>query len=160
METVKRQSRFSILPWIVPIVALIATGWLVYKSVTEAGVEIKVNFKDGGSLKEGKTFIKYKGFNVGKVTLLSIGEDLRSINAHIRLNHDVADVIAREGTDFWIVQPKVTVSEISGLNTIIGGAYIELDTNITSIEDVQNHKKKFFFKGYSEKPLKYFSNSG
>lgn len=160
METVKRESRFSILPWIVPLIALIATVWLAYKTLSEAGVEISVNFTDGSSLKEGKTLVKYKGFSVGKVTSLTVAPNLKSIDAHITLNHDVGDIIAREGSDFWIVEPKISVSEISGLDTIISGSYIEIGSRIKSLDDMENHKEKFHFKGYVQKPLNYYSDSG
>lgn len=39
------KSSISLLPWLIPLTALIATIWLIYKSVNEAGVEIVVNFK-------------------------------------------------------------------------------------------------------------------
>lgn len=158
-ETVVK-SNFSLLPWLVPLVALLATVWLIYKNVNEAGVEIVVNFKNGSSLKEGKTFVKYKGFNVGKVIRLEIAEDINSVDAYIKLNHNVADLLAREGTNFWIVEPRISASEISGLDTIISGSYIEVRLKNDNKKDIKNLDKKYKFAGESFKPIKYYSDDG
>lgn len=160
MEKVEIKDKKSLLPWIIPIVALIATAWLVYKSISERGVEVIVNFKDGSSLKEGKTFVKYKGFNVGQVTKISIADDLASINAHIKINQDVANIIAREGSVFWIVEPNVSVSEISGLDTLISGSYVEVRPASENREKIESLNESYKFEGYSQKPIEFYSENG
>ncbi len=43
-----------------------------------------------------------------------------------RMNREVAPYLD-SGTHFWIVRPQVTATGISGLTTILSGAYIEMD---------------------------------
>ncbi|WP_419769802.1 MAG: MlaD family protein [Candidatus Marinarcus sp.] len=161
-ETIKaiKNKRKSQLPFIIPLIALLATSWLIYKNITQSGVEIIVNFTQGIDLKEGKTLVKYKGFDLGKVTKIAIGKDLTSVNAHIKIKKDVADLIAKEGTEFWIVQPKISVSEISNLTTVFNGVYIEARPPSISREKLALLKTQYVFKGFSEKPQKFFEEEG
>ena len=160
MSETNIRNKINLLPWLIPLVALIATIWLIYKNINEAGVEIVVNFKNASSLKEKKTFVKYKGFNVGKVVRLEIAEDVKSVNAYIKLNHKVADLLARQGSDFWIVEPRVSTSEISGLDTIISGSYIEVRLQTEDKKKLKKLPKMFSFQGTSHKPLKYYKEEG
>ena len=44
----------------------------------------------------------------------------------------------REGTNFWVVRPRVSTTDVSGLGTLITGAYVELDPGPTDGAEV-NH---------------------
>ena len=57
-EAVIRQKRNFSIVWILPVVALIIGGWLVYKALTEKGPEITISFKTAEGLEAGKTKIK------------------------------------------------------------------------------------------------------
>lgn len=150
----------SNITWIIPFVALFATAWLIYKSVSEAGVDIVVNFQSGNGFKEGKTNVFYKGYNLGKVTKVTVGNDLKGVNAHIRISKEAAGFITKEGTDFWIVQPRFSVSKVSGLDTIISGVYIEVRPVSLDVKKLASIKKKLYFNGYEQKPLKYHKEDG
>ncbi len=125
LATIEKRKR-SKIAWIIPIIALLSTIWLINKSVNEAGVDIIVNFKNANGFKAGKTAVVYKGYNLGKVKKITVGKDLTSVDAHINISKQASNFITREGTEFWIIKPKFSVSEISGLDTIISGVYIEV----------------------------------
>ncbi len=159
-KAVVEKRKRSNISWLIPLIALMATSWLIYKSISEAGVDIVVNFDNGNGFKAGKTAVVYKGYKLGKITKVTIGKDLKSVNAHININKDAADFITREGTEFWIVKPKFSMTEISGLDTIITGVYIEVKpktTNKIALEKIPKHYK---FLGSTEKPLKYYNEEG
>ena len=63
---VKTRKQISIV-WLVPVVALLIGGWLAYKTISEKGPLITITFKTAEGLEAGKTKIKYKDVEVGKV---------------------------------------------------------------------------------------------
>ena len=156
---IERRKR-STIAWIIPIIALLSTIWLINKSINEAGVDIVVNFKNANGFKAGKTMVVYKGYNLGKVTKLTVGKNLDSINAHININKEAAQLIAREGTEFWVVKPKFSVSEISGLDTIISGVYIEVKPKTIDKAKLLKIRNKYKFMGFDEKPFKHRAEDG
>ena len=60
----KTKKSFSIV-WLVPLVAILIGGGLIYKAMTEKGPEITITFKDAEGLEAGKTKIKYKDVEIG-----------------------------------------------------------------------------------------------
>ena len=121
---IKGPARFSVI-WVVPLVAALLAGYLVYKRVNDVGPRIKIRFKDGSGLKPGQTPVKYRGVTVGEVRAIALTSDQQQAEVEVRLVKS-AQGIAREGSVFWIVRPEVGVGNITGLGTIISGAYIEV----------------------------------
>ena len=68
---IREKKSFSIV-WIVPIVALLIGGWLVYKAISEKGPTITIVFKNADGLEAGKTKIKYKDVEIGKVESIEL----------------------------------------------------------------------------------------
>jgi paraquat-inducible protein B len=122
---VKTKKSFSIV-WLVPLVAILIGGSLIYKAVTEKGPEITISFKTAEGLEAGKTKIKYKDVDIGQVDAITIGEDL----SHVKVSAELAKGAAAYLTDktrFWVVRARVSSGAVSGLGTIFGGAYIAMD---------------------------------
>jgi len=109
--------------WILPIIALLIGGWLVVKSVREAGYEIVVRMEDAVGITPGKTQVLYKGLPVGLVKKLTISQDLQYVDATIEMKKQSRDKIV-EDTRFWVVRPEVSMNQITGLDTIVKGSYI------------------------------------
>ncbi len=122
---VKRSLSNLPVVWIVPMLAAIVAGYLVYERVREFGPKITIAFKDAEGIKEKETPIKYHGVPVGEVTAVELGRDLRYALVTARL-HRSALSIARQGSIFWIVRPEVGIGNIAGLATVITGPYIEV----------------------------------
>lgn len=111
--------------WVVPLVAAIIAGYLVYDRVREYGPRITIRFKDASGLKAGETQIIYRGVQVGEVTAIELSADLEHVVVKARLRRSPVSV-AREGSVFWIVRPEVALGNISGLGTVISGPHIEV----------------------------------
>ena len=122
---VRRPGLLSVVVWIVPIVALIVAGFLVYQRVQQYGPQITIRFKDGGGLRVGQTPIKYRGVQVGEVTGVELSSDHQYVLVQARMRHSAAG-LAREGATFWIVRPQVGFGNITGLNTVITGPEIQV----------------------------------
>lgn len=121
---VRPASNWSFI-WVLPIIALLIGGWLVWRSYDQAGVEIHVVFATGEGLTAGKTEVVFKGMPVGKVKDLALDETglKRGVIATIEMDKRVAPYL-REQTRFWLVQPSVTLAGVSGLETLMSGNYI------------------------------------
>lgn len=109
--------------WILPLIALMIGGWLVVKSVREAGYDIVLRMEDAAGITPGKTQVLYKGLPVGMVKALSLSADLRHVEATIEMIKQSRGKMV-EDTRFWVVRPRVSVNQISGLETLVSGSYI------------------------------------
>lgn len=119
---VKRR-RFMRLVWIVPVIAIAIAAALVYHRMQDYGPEITVTFADGGGLRVGQTPVRYRGVQVGEVTGVKLAPDEKSALVRIRLSKS-GEGMAREGSEFWIVRPRVGFGQISGLTTVLSGPEI------------------------------------
>ena len=79
---VKRKRGISPV-WILPIVAALIGGWLLYKGIVEAPIEVVINFDTGEGITAGKTKVIYKGLNAGVVQSLKMNPDLKSVDVTI-----------------------------------------------------------------------------
>jgi paraquat-inducible protein B len=116
--------RFPVV-WIVPVVAAILAGYLVYGRLQEYGPTITIKFKDGGGVKAGRTEVHFRGVPIGEVRRVDLGENQQYVVVHARLRQSASSV-AKEGSKSWIVRPEVGLENVSGLSTIITGPYIQV----------------------------------
>jgi len=113
------------LVWLLPICAFIVSGWLIYKSASEKGPVITIDFPTAEGLEIDKTKIRYLDVEIGKVTDININQDAKTIQVTAQMHH-TAENYLNQNTSFWVVRPQVGLAGISGLNTLISGAYIEV----------------------------------
>jgi len=121
-----KQRRSMSIVWVVPLVAIIIGGWLAYKSITEKGPLISVTFQTANGLEAGKTKVKFKNVEVGVVETIAIAPELDHVELKIRMKKGATPFLT-ENTTFWVVRARVTASEVSGLGTLLGGAYIGVE---------------------------------
>jgi paraquat-inducible protein B len=123
---VKRgRRRFSVV-WLVPLVAAAIAAWLAVTTLREQGPTVSIVFKTAEGLEAGKTKVRYKDIEVGTVQDLRLSDDLKNVVAVAELRKQVEPFVT-EGTRWWVVRPRVGASGVSGLGTLISGAYIGLD---------------------------------
>jgi len=109
--------------WIIPLVALIFGAYLGFKAYMERGVNIIVHFESAEGIIPGKTKVHYKGLTAGVVNNVELDKDLASISALIEIDKQAEDML-RDGAAFWMVKPEVSLSGVSGLETLTSGNYI------------------------------------
>ncbi len=109
--------------WLAPFAALAVVIVLVLQALADRGPLITINFRNGQGLKAGDP-IMYRGVRAGEVTRIRFAKDLDGLLVDARLQRDAA-AVAQEGSRFWIVRPEVSLSRVSGLETLIGPRYIE-----------------------------------
>jgi len=120
-----RRRRLFRLSWVIPLIAAIIAGWLIFEHLQRQGPEVTVRFNDVSGLRVGQTPVKYRGVQVGEVVDMRLSEDRKEALVRIRL-HDSAGGIAREGARFWIVRPRVGWGAVTGLATVFTGPEIQV----------------------------------
>lgn len=125
LEARTRRRGFSIV-WLVPIAAALVAAYLVYTTYASRGPLVTVVFTNAEGLTAGQTPVRFKAVQVGTVETINLSGDLASVRAEIRMNKQVAPRLT-EGARFWVVRPRLTAGSVSGLETIVSGAYIEFD---------------------------------
>ncbi len=119
-----RRRRLPSVAWLVPLIAALVAGYLVWDRLRERGPEIVITFADGAGVKVGVTPVMYRGVQVGEVTGVGLTEDHARALVRVRLKRSAA-AIAREGTRFWVVRPQVGFGNITGLSTVLTGPEIQ-----------------------------------
>lgn len=111
--------------WVLPILALLIGGWLVWRAYDQAGVEIQVIFVTGEGLQAGKTEVIFKGMPIGKLKTLALDESgaRRGVIATLEMDKRVEPYLL-QNTRFWLVKPSVTLAGVTGLETLMSGNYI------------------------------------
>jgi len=140
---VRAPKRFYII-WLVPLITILVAGWLGYRALSERGPTIRITFETADGLQAGKTSIMFKGVQTGTVKSITISKDLSQAVVEAEMTKET-DGHLTEGTQFWVVRPKVGLTGISGLSTLVSGAYIAMSPG--------PGKATRSFKGLSEAPL-------
>lgn len=111
--------------WIIPILALAMGLWMLFQYVNSTGPKITLILPTADGLEVGKTQIKALNVNVGVITDITLSENYDHIVATAQMSKD-AERMLREDTLFWVVKPRIGREGISGLDTLLSGAYIQL----------------------------------
>jgi paraquat-inducible protein B len=121
----RRRWRLSPI-WAIPLVALLVAGWLAYSTLSSHGPTITISFRTGEGIEAGKTRVKHNDVELGVVDKVELTPDLSHVIITASMNK-MAGAHLTAGTRFWVVRPRVSLSNFSGLETLLSGAYIEMD---------------------------------
>ena len=118
----RKRMRFSVI-WIIPILAAaVAIGLAIQRAVSEGPV-ITIQFKSASGVEAGKTFIKYKDVRIGVVSAVTLSEDYSKVLVKAKIAKHATGLMV-EDAKFWIVEPRISLNGVSGLNTLLSGNYI------------------------------------
>src|SRR5437868_985161 len=91
--------------------------------VDRARPTITISFPTADGIEADRTTIRYKNVELGRVTEIGLTPDGSRVVVTAAMQHE-AESRLRADTEFWVVQPRITPSGITGLTTIVSGAYI------------------------------------
>lgn len=120
-----RQTRLSPI-WIVPIVAIAIGLWLVYDNYASRGTLVTLTMDNAEGIEAGNTLIRSRNVEVGRVQSVRLSDDLSHAVLTANIQPEVEDML-REDARFWVVKPRIGREGISGLGTVLSGAYIQLE---------------------------------
>jgi paraquat-inducible protein B len=105
---------------------------------------VTVSFRSADGLEPGKTKVKYKDVDIGLVRTISLSRDLAKVLVTIEMSKEATRFTAAD-TRFWVVRPRIGASGVSGLGTLLSGAYIGVDAG-------KSEEEKHEFTGLEKPP--------
>lgn len=125
-EQAKIKRRFPISPvWLIPVAAALIGCWLVYESFATRGPEVLLRLDTAQGLVAGSTPVKVRSVEVGHVAEVRLTDDYSGTLAVIQMNPGTEKLLAAD-SQFWVVKVHLGLQGVSGLQTILSGAYIQL----------------------------------
>jgi paraquat-inducible protein B len=124
-----RRRRFSFV-WAIPIIAAIIAGYLGYRTIIEQGPLLTLSFDTAEGLAAGQTQVKYKAVALGTVDSIDLSSDNSHVIVKVRMNN-VGRRFLTSHARFWVVRPRFTPGDLSGLDTLVSGAFIAVDPGLS-----------------------------
>jgi paraquat-inducible protein B len=121
----RSRTRISLV-WVIPIVAAVVGVWVAVTRIESEGPKITLVFESAEGLEAGKTKIEYKGVEVGTITSIQLSPDHRRVVTIAQMTPKTEDFLVKD-TQFWVVRPRISGANITGLGTLISGAYIGVE---------------------------------
>ena len=141
---VKKKTRLSVV-WVIPIVAMLAGAWVAVVKIQSEGPTITIVFKSAEGLDAGKTKIHYNGVDVGTLKTIRLSDDHQRAIATAEMAPKTEAFLV-EDTHFWIETARISGATVSGLGTLISGAYIGMEIG-------DSHKGKRDFVALDTPPI-------
>ncbi|MCW8357391.1 intermembrane transport protein PqiB [Marinomonas pontica] len=123
-----RKVRFNSI-WLVPLIALMVAGWMLYQNWSSQGPIITLVAANADGLEMGKTKLKSRNVDVGRVIDIRLSDDYENAIIKIRMNQGTQQML-RSDAKFWVVKPRVGKEGVSGLGTLLSGAYIDMTPGV------------------------------
>jgi paraquat-inducible protein B len=142
--TVRKISQWSPI-WIVPVAAVLIGSWMLYHTFQNQGPTVTLLASNAEGIISGKTQIKSRSVDVGKVVSVELSQDLKQVVIRARMNPGTANLLNDE-SQLWVVKPTIGRGGVSGLNTLLSGAYIELQPG-------KSDSGKYFFELLETPPI-------
>lgn len=140
----RRRGRVSVV-WIVPILAAVVALGIAVQRILSEGPTISIVFKAAEGIEAGKTFVKFKDINIGQVSSVELSEDYTKVTVKAKIAKSAAGLLV-EDAKFWVVEPRISLSGVSGLGTLLSGNYI-------GFEPGKSKTRQHDFKGLDTPPV-------
>jgi paraquat-inducible protein B len=114
------------LVWILPAVVVLAGSFVVIREKLAQGTSIEIRFANAEGLEANKTKVRYKDVEIGEVAAIRVGDDRKEVIVTADIHRDARSYLV-DDTRFWVVRPRVSGAGVSGLATLVSGAYISVD---------------------------------
>ncbi len=120
----RRSRRVSVI-WIVPLLAVAIGAWLAWDTLSKEGPTITISFESGEGLQAGQSQLKYKEIVFGTVKSLAVNQDHSRVLVRVATTRQ-AEPLLTDKTSFWVVRPRISLGNVSGLSTLLSGSYIAM----------------------------------
>jgi paraquat-inducible protein B len=120
------------LVWILPVLVVLVGAFVAVREKVAEGTSIEITFRTADDLEPNKTKISYKAVEIGEVKEIRVSKDRKEVIVEARIHRNATDYLV-EDTRFWVVRPRITGTNISGLGTLVSGAYIGVDVGHSAV---------------------------
>lgn len=121
---VRKISQWSPI-WIVPVIAVLIGCWMLFHTFSNRGATLTLLASNAEGVIAGKTQIKSRSVDIGKVVSVELSQDLKQVVIKAQMNPGT-DSLLNDESQLWVVKPAVGRGGVTGLSTLLSGAYIEL----------------------------------
>src|SRR5215468_3793456 len=128
----KRRTRLSLV-WIIPIVAAAVGVWVAVTRILSEGPKITITFQTAEGLEAGKTKIHYNGVDVGTLTAIRLSDDHLRVIATGEMAPKTEGFLV-DDTKFWVVSARISGANVTGLGTLLSGAYIGMEIGESKVK--------------------------
>lgn len=135
--TVAPRKHLPQLVWLVPLIALLLGGWLIVNTLGQRGPTITISFLTAEGIEPDKTRLRYKNVDIGEVKAVRLSEDRSRVLVTAQLAAH-AEGFRADDSRFWVVRPRISGGKVSGIGTLLSGAYIGADLGTSYA-----HRKEF-----------------
>jgi paraquat-inducible protein B len=122
---VKPPNRFALI-WLVPLAAAALAIYLGWETLASRGPLVTITFSSGQGLSAGQTKVEHKSVDIGTVQQVTLSPAYARVVAKVRFSKTAAPMLTSHAR-FWVVRPRVSLTDISGLQTLVSGSYIAID---------------------------------
>jgi len=119
---IRRSRRLPII-WIIPILAVVMGAWLAWDTLSKEGPTITISFDTAEGLQPGQSQLKFKDIVLGTVQSTELTPDHTHVKVRVATTRQ-AEPLLTDQTIFWVVKPRLFAGNVSGLETLLSGAYI------------------------------------
>ncbi|GBQ23240.1 paraquat-inducible protein B [Acetobacter estunensis NRIC 0472] len=119
------KTRFSII-WIIPILSVLIAVFLLWRSLYDRGPEILISFDTADGLTSGQTQVKNKAVTLGTVDSITLSKDKHHVDVRVQMTASASGLLT-DKSRFWVVRPRINGASVTGLETLLSGAYIAFD---------------------------------
>ncbi|MCL6414501.1 MlaD family protein [Aestuariirhabdus sp. Z084] len=144
-EAISEPPRGISVIWLVPFIAALIGGWLLYKGIKEAPTTIVIQFPSATGIIADRTPVMLQGLAIGKVAKMRIAQDSQGVDVEVAIQPDAVKYIT-EDAKFWLVKPEVSLEGVTGLETILSGNHISMSAGSL------DKKQQLNFKALSSPP--------
>jgi paraquat-inducible protein B len=122
---VRLHNRYSLI-WLIPVVAALVAAFLGWRTLAERGPMITITFSTGDGIVAGQTHVEHKAVDLGTVEQVTLSRDMSHVIVRVRMRREATPELTDQAR-FWVVRPRLSLTSISGLETLVSGSFIEMD---------------------------------
>ena len=112
--------------WLIPVVAAFIGLYLGWQALSQRGPLIAITFNTAQGLTAGQTKVRHKAVDLGTVESITLDRDMKRVTVRVRMLRE-AEGRLTDHARFWVVRPRLNARSLSGLDTLVSGAYLEMD---------------------------------
>src|ERR1700730_5605221 len=98
-----KRGRISVI-WIIPVLAAVVAVGIAVQRIRSEGPTIEIIFSAAEGIEAGKTLLKYKYVNIGRINKVELTNDFAKVLVTAKIAKHASGLMV-EDAKFWIVQP-------------------------------------------------------
>ncbi|BBB31058.1 PqiB family protein [Neptunomonas japonica] len=89
------------------------------------GIEITLRFPGATELREGAT-VQSRGIQIGRVKQVTLTDDFKHLDSILLIDPRAQDLL-KEGSQFWLQKPEISLENLGNISSLLRGSHIELE---------------------------------